>query len=61
VAFPAAIDLVATVLFSITGAMVAIPWLVSALCAIAITFVIRMLAISFDWRTKSVRPPPPSN
>jgi uncharacterized membrane protein YeiH len=38
-----------------------IPWLVSALCAIAITFVIRMLAISFDWRTKSVRPPPPSN
>lgn len=38
-----------------------IPWLISALCAIAITFVIRMLAISFDWRTKSVRPPPPSN
>ena len=35
-----------------------LPLLVSAISAIAITFVIRLLAIFFDWRTKSVLPPP---
>jgi hypothetical protein len=32
-----------------------------AIAAIAITFVFRLLAIFFDWRTKSVMRPPPSN
>jgi uncharacterized membrane protein YeiH len=31
------------------------PLLPSAICAIAITFVFRLLAIIFDWQTKSVR------
>ncbi|MCX6875315.1 MAG: TRIC cation channel family protein [Verrucomicrobia bacterium] len=37
-----------------------LPLAISAISAIAITFVIRLLAISFDWRTKSVVPSPPS-
>lgn len=34
------------------------PLTTAAIAAIAITFVIRLLAISFDWRTRSVMPPP---
>jgi len=37
------------------------PLVPSAVAAIAITFVFRLLAIFFDWRTKSVMRPPPSN
>jgi uncharacterized membrane protein YeiH len=36
------------------------PLVPSALTAIAITFVFRLLAIFFDWRTTSVMRPPPS-
>jgi len=38
-----------------------VPLLRSAIAAIAITFVFRLLAIFFDWKTKSVMRPPPSN
>ena len=37
-----------------------VPLVISALSAIAITFVFRLLAIFFDWKTRSVVPPPPS-
>ena len=37
------------------------PVVPSALLAIAITFVFRLLAILFDWKTRSVMRPPPSN
>ena len=37
------------------------PLVPSALAAIAITFVFRLLAIFFDWKTRSVLPPPGSN
>jgi uncharacterized membrane protein YeiH len=38
-----------------------IPLVVSAIAAITITFVVRLLAIFFDWKTKSVMRPPPSD
>ena len=37
-----------------------IPLVTSAILAIAITFVFRLLAIYYDWKTKPVMPPPPS-
>ena len=37
------------------------PVVPSAMLAIAITFVFRLLAILFDWKTRSVMRPPPSN
>lgn len=37
------------------------PLVPSAISAIAITFVFRLLAIFFDWKTRSVLPPPGSN
>lgn len=37
------------------------PILPVAISAIAITFVFRLLAIFFDWRTQPVMPPPPNN
>ena len=37
------------------------PVLPSAISAIAITFVFRLLAIFFDWKTRSVMRPPPSD
>src|SRR5438270_349383 len=91
VALPPFIDLGATALFSITGAMVAIrrhydvvgvfvlalasffgvavfalltvylqfPTLPTAIAAIAITSILRVLAIRFDWKTRPVVAPPP--
>jgi uncharacterized membrane protein YeiH len=38
-----------------------VPLVVSAISAIAITFVFRLLAVFFDWKTRSVMPPPPSD
>jgi uncharacterized membrane protein YeiH len=38
-----------------------VPLVVSAISAIAITFVFRLLAIFFDWKTRSVMPPPASD
>jgi uncharacterized membrane protein YeiH len=37
------------------------PLVPSAMVAIAITFVFRLLAIFFDWKTTSVMRPPPSD
>jgi uncharacterized membrane protein YeiH len=37
------------------------PLLPSAIVAIAITFVFRLLAIFFDWKTHSIKRPPPSH
>jgi len=37
------------------------PLVPSAISAIAITFIFRLLAIFFDWKTRSVLPPPGSN
>jgi len=37
------------------------PLVPSAIAAIAITFVFRLLAIFFDWKTRSVMRPQPSN
>jgi len=38
-----------------------VPATTAALASIALTFVFRLLAIVFDWKTKSVtEPPPPS-
>jgi uncharacterized membrane protein YeiH len=37
------------------------PLVPSAIAAIGITFVFRLLAIFFDWKTRSVMRPPPSN
>lgn len=46
--------------FALFAAVLRIPLVPSAIAAIAITFVFRLLAMSFDWRTKSVmRPPSP--
>ena len=38
-----------------------IPLVPSAIAAIAITFVFRLLAIFFDWKTTSILRPPPSD
>jgi uncharacterized membrane protein YeiH len=45
--------------FALLTAYFQFPVLPSALLAIAITFVFRLLAILFDWKTKSVMSPPP--
>jgi uncharacterized membrane protein YeiH len=37
-----------------------VPLLASTIAAIAITFVFRMLAIFFDWKTSPIMPPPPA-
>lgn len=38
-----------------------LPLIPSAIVAIVITFVLRLLALQFDWRTKAVMRPPPNN
>jgi uncharacterized membrane protein YeiH len=46
--------------FALLAVYFRVPVVPSAIAAIAITFVFRLLAIFFDWKTRSVvRPPPP--
>ena len=47
--------------FTLLTIFLQFPVLPSALLAIAITFVFRLLAIFFDWKTSSVMPPPPDD
>jgi uncharacterized membrane protein YeiH len=47
--------------FALLTHFFAAPLVPSAIAAIAITFVFRLLAILFDWKTTSVLRPPPSN
>jgi uncharacterized membrane protein YeiH len=47
--------------FTLLIAFFRFPVLPSALLAIAITFVFRLLAIFFDWKTSSVMPPSPDD
>lgn len=44
--------------FALLRAVLHVPLMTSAILAIAITFLIRVLAISFNWRTKPVLSPP---
>jgi uncharacterized membrane protein YeiH len=46
--------------FALLAIAFRVPVVPSAAVAIAITFVFRLLAISFDWKTRSVRARPPS-
>ena len=47
--------------FALLSAYLHVPAIPSAVSAIAITFVFRLLAIFFDWRTKSILRPPASD
>ena len=47
--------------FALLAVYFRVPVLPSAISAIVITFVFRLLAILFDWKTRSVMPPPPAN
>jgi uncharacterized membrane protein YeiH len=47
--------------FMLSAVFFRLPLVPSAISAIAITFVFRLLAIFFDWKTRSVLPPPGSN
>jgi uncharacterized membrane protein YeiH len=47
--------------FMLSAVFFRLPLVLSAISAIAITFVFRLLAIFFDWKTRSVLPPPGSN
>jgi len=54
-------SLLGVVGFALLAVYFRVPVVPSAIAAIAITFVFRLLAIFFDWKTRSVvRPPPPS-
>ena len=53
-------SLLGVVGFALLAVYFRVPVVPSAIAAIAITFVFRLLAIFFDWKTRSVvRPPPP--
>jgi uncharacterized membrane protein YeiH len=47
--------------FTVLTQFVHVPIVPSAIIAIAITFIFRLLAIFFDWKTTSVLRPPPSD
>ena len=44
--------------FMLSAIFFQLPLVPCAISAIAITFVFRLLAILFDWKTRSVLPPP---
>jgi len=54
-------SLLGVVGFALLAVYFRVPVVPSAIAAIAITFVFRLLAIFFDWKTRSVMRPPPPN
>ena len=54
-------SLLGVVAFTLLAIVFHFPSVPSAILAIAVTFVFRLMAIIFDWKTKSILRPPPSD
>ncbi len=54
-------SLLGVIAFALLASFFRVPLVPSAIASIAITLLLRLLAIRFDWKTKPVLPPPPAD